>query len=55
MMRTTFGTPKRKYDSLTPAARVVFLESARTVMSQLKPEDFRHRAAAVCAIARRPM
>jgi len=54
VMRTTFGVSKRKLESLAPAARIAFLERAREVIGQLSPEDFRYRAAAVCAIARRP-
>jgi ubiquinone/menaquinone biosynthesis C-methylase UbiE len=53
LMRTTFGTSKRKYESLSLATRLVFLEKARRVMGHLRPADFRYRAAAVCAIARR--
>jgi hypothetical protein len=54
VMRTAFGASKRKLESLAPAARIAFLERAREVIGQLSPEDFRYRAAAVCAIARRP-
>jgi ubiquinone/menaquinone biosynthesis C-methylase UbiE len=54
VMRTTFGASKRKLESLTPAARMVFLERARDVVSRLSIEDFHYRGACVCAIARRP-
>jgi SAM-dependent methyltransferase len=53
VLRMTFGSSKRKLDSLAPAIRRVFLERALDRLRGLSPEDFICRAAVVCAVARR--
>jgi ubiquinone/menaquinone biosynthesis C-methylase UbiE len=53
-VRTTFGTSKRKLESLAPDMRIIFLERARERIRWLSPEDFTYRGAVVCAVGRRP-
>lgn len=53
-LRTTYGTSKRKLQSLDEPTRGRALQRARARVSELKPEDFVYRGAAVCGIGRKP-
>jgi ubiquinone/menaquinone biosynthesis C-methylase UbiE len=52
-LRTSFGTARRKLDTLAPDARAAALDAIRARLAALPDDAFLYRATAACAVAAR--